>query len=232
MTTHASTRWLAAAAGLSAGAYAAYVSLTWLRYGRSEPRDGEADPLLDRFMPHYEAVEKHHVHVRAPAHVTLAAARDQDLTQSLAIRAIFQARAVILGASPDTRTKPRGLLADMLSLGWGILADEPDREVVVGAVTRPWEANVTFRPLPPRAFRGVAEPGYVKIAWTLRADAMPDGTSVFRTETRALATDGAARAKFRLYWAFLSPGIILIRRLSLRIVKAEAERRTRLGASG
>ena len=69
------------------------------------------------------------------------------------------------------------------------------------------------------------EPGYVKIAWTLRVDPIDAGSSIFRTETRAIATDRAARAKFRRYWSFLSPGIVLIRRLSLPLVKKEAERR-------
>jgi hypothetical protein len=45
-----------------------------------------------------------------------------------------------------------------------VLADVPEREVVVGAVTKPWEANVTFRALPPDQFAGFAEPGFVKIA--------------------------------------------------------------------
>ena len=51
--------------------------------------------------------------------------------------------------------------------------------------------------------------------------------SIFRTETRVMTTDPAARAKFRRYWSFPSPGIILIRWVSLRPLKAEAERRAR-----
>jgi hypothetical protein len=56
---------------------------------------------------------------------------------------------------------------------------------------------------------------------------------VFRTETRAVATDPEARARFRRYWAFLSPGIKLIRLLALRPVAAAAKRRAHAGcASG
>jgi hypothetical protein len=51
--------------------------------------------------------------------------------------------------------------------------------------------------------------------------------SIFRTETRAVATDPVARLRFRRYWSFLSPGIILIRRAMLAPVRAEAERRAR-----
>jgi hypothetical protein len=112
-----------------------------------------------------------------------------------------------------------------------VLAEVPDREIVVGAVTRPWEANVVFRALPPEEFAAFSEPGFVKIVWTLRADPVDDLTSVFRTETRAVATDAAARTRFRRYWAFASPGIALIRRLSLRPLKRDAERRARADVS-
>src|SRR5262249_47613425 len=97
-------------------------------------------------------------------------------------------------------------------------------------VTKPWEPNVTFRALPPGEFAAFSEPDYVKIAWTLRADPIDRTSCVFRTETRAIATDPAARSRFRWYWAFASPGIALIRRLSLRPLKRDAERRVRSSA--
>jgi hypothetical protein len=106
-----------------------------------------------------------------------------------------------------------------------VLASVPGREVVVGAVTRPWEANVVFRALPGDRFAAFDEPDYVKIAWTLRADALGLTHSTFRTETRAVATDRTAAIKFRRYWSFLSPGIIAIRWVALQQVRAEAERR-------
>jgi hypothetical protein len=42
--------------------------------------------------------------------------------------------------------------------------------------------------------------------------------------TRAVATDVDARARFRCYWALVSPGISLIRLLSFRPLKRDAER--------
>ena len=100
-----------------------------------------------------------------------------------------------------------------------------------GAVTQPWSANVVFRPLAPDAFTTFNKPGYVKIAWTLRADATSPAESVFRSETRAVAMDRTARAKFRRYWSFLSPGIIIIRWTMLQPLKAEAERHAALTRS-
>jgi hypothetical protein len=222
----ASSRWLAAGVGVTAAAYGAYVGMTWYRYGdAAPPSPEEQDPWLDRFMPSYDVAERHHVGIAAPAAVTLAAAQDMDLLHSPLVRAIIKGRELLLGAKPDDRPRPRGLLAEVRSLGWGVLAEVPGREIVVGGVTRPWEANPTFRALPPDEFPAFREPDYVKIVWTLRADPVGPAESIFRTETRVMTTDPAAHAKFRRYWSFLSPGIILIRWLSLGPLKAEAERR-------
>ena len=219
-------QWLGLAAGAAAGAYAAYAGLTWRRYGKvTRAGSDEADALLDRFMPEYEVVERHHVRVSAPASVTFDAASEMDLEGSPLVRSIFRAREILLGATPDRQPRPRGLLAAARSFGWGVLAEVPGREVVLGAVTKPWEADVRFRALAPGEFAAFNEPGYVKIAWTIRADAVSDTESVFRTETRAIATDAFARSRFRRYWSLLSPGIIAIRWAMLGPVKHEAERR-------
>jgi hypothetical protein len=219
-------RWTLAGAGLAGASYAAYVAVTWLRYGHvASPGAGERDTLLDTFMPNYEIRERHDTRVTAPAAVTLAIARDLALLDLPLVRAVVRGRELILGATADRQARPRGLIAETRSLGWGVLADVPDREIVMGAFTRPWDANVVFRPLPPADFASFHEPGYVKIAWTLRADRIDDDHAMFSTETRAIATDPMARAKFRTYWSFLSPGIILIRFATLRALRTEVERR-------
>ncbi len=221
-------KWTAGALGFATAAYATYAGLTWIRYGRPSPaKADEADPLLDQFMPVYEIAERHHIRVAAPADITFAAACDQDMMESPVVRAIFRTRELVLGSETDATPRPRGLLALTKSIGWGVLAEIPDREIVMGAVTQPWDANVVFRPLAPAAFAAFDEPDHVKIAWTLRADPVGARASIFRTETRAVATDAAARAKFRRYWSLLSPGIIVIRWSMLRPVKRDAECRRR-----
>jgi hypothetical protein len=221
-------RLAAIAAAMSVGAYAACVVTAWRGYGRPSPPDpGERDELLDQFMPDYDVVERHRITVDAPAAVVLTAAKEQDLMASPFVRAIFKAREVVLGASSRDRLPRCGLLATVRGLGWGELAERPGREIVVGAVTRPWEADVTFRAISPDRFAAYREPGDVKIVWTLRADPIGAHRSIFTTETRAVATDAAARARFRTYWAFASPGISAIRWLSLRPLQEDAERRAR-----
>ena len=214
--------------GLAAASYAAVVAASWLRYGRvAAASPDEADAFLDRFMPEYEIVERHHIGVAAPAVVTFGALMDMDLEDSSLIRAIFKGRELLLGADPDAMTRARGLVALTRELGWGVLAEKPGGEIVMGAVTQPWNADVVFRGLPPDEFAAFNEPGYVKIAWTLRADAVGTGHSIARTETRVMPTDAEARRQFRWYWARFSPGIVLIREVSLRLVQKEAERRAR-----
>ena len=218
--------WAAGGAGLIALGYAGLVATAWLRYGHVSPGAAdETDELLDRFMPHYEVVERHRVRVSAPAAVTLSTAKEGDLNQSAVVRGIFRAREIVLGAGAAEHVRRQGLIARMTSLGWRILAETPDREIVLGAVTQPWMPNVVFRGVPPEEFRAFREPGYVKIVWNLRADPLGDAQSMFRTETRVMTTDDAARARFRWYWARFSPGIALIRRAMLPAVKSDAEAR-------
>ena len=220
-------KWLAIGGGLAGASYATYVATTWLRYGHPRRSPRANDALLDELMRDHDVVERHHIEVAAPPDVTLAAAKATRLDSSRIIRAIFKARELILRAKPDAATSPKGIVEQMTEIGWGLLAETPT-ELVFGAVTRPWQANPVFRPLPRDELAAFCEPDHVKIAWTLRVDPTDDGGSIFRTETRAVATDAGARKKFRLYWSLLSPGIILIRAAMLPSIKREAERRWQL----
>jgi hypothetical protein len=214
-------------AAFAGAAYGAYVYTTWSRYGRRRPaRPGESDPLLDRFMPDYEIADRHHTAVDAPADVTYAAACEMNFEESRIVRTILKGRELLLRGRPSG-TLPRGLLAKTKALGWGMLAEVPGREIVMGAVTQPWMPDVVFRAFPPEEFASFCDPGYVKIAWTLRADPVAERKSIFRTETRVLACGPVPRSKFRKYWAFLSPGVILIRLAMLGPLKCDAERRFR-----
>jgi len=223
------TRWLTAGAALGGAAYAAYVADTWLHFGHPRPvRGGAKDALLDEFMRDCDVRDRQEVAVAAPAEATLVAATEMELQSSPVVRAIFRAREVILRSPPDATPRPKGLIEQMKSIGWGVLAEIPGREIVMGGMTRPWEANPVFRSLPAGEFATFVEPDCMKIAWTLRADPDPSGGTTFSTETRAVATDAAARGKFRAYWTLLSPGIILVRSALLPKLKAAADRRWRI----
>jgi hypothetical protein len=221
--------------GAGAGAVAllglGYMGITWYRYG-AITRHRRRDPLVDGFMPKYEVREIHETKVAAPAEVTYATAQELELNRSTIVRAIFTGRELLMGAEHVKREHPPGFLAEVLSLGWRVLAEEPGRELVIGAVTQPWNAEVEFRGLPPEEFAGFNEPGYAKIICTLGVDSTGPGKSVFRTETRVLTTNPEARRRFRRYWSVFSPGILLIRYEMLRLVRSEAERRAETQPQG
>jgi len=213
--------------GAGAGAVAllglGYAGITWYRYGKVA-RGGNRDPMVDRFMPKYEVREVHQARVGAPAEVTFGVAHDLDLRRSTIVRAIFTGRELLLGGERSKREHPPGFLAEVLALGWRVLAEEPGREVVIGAVTQPWKTDVELLGLPPDEFGAFKEPGYAKIVWTFAVEPLGEKASVFRTETRVATTDPQSRSRFRRYWSVFSPGILLIRYETLRLVKREAER--------
>ncbi|MHA6793983.1 hypothetical protein ACVGVM_10815 [Pseudonocardia bannensis] len=237
---------IAGACALTVGGYA---TARWARYGHIRPQRHPADPLLDRFLPDPDVDEYHRVRVRAPAAVTYTAAREMDLTASPLIELIFRLRALPLAlhrpherhvrshlvAGSAAQQEPggggtgagryRGLVDEALALGWGVLTEAPGREIVVGCYTQPWHRQVRFHALAPEDFATFSEPGYVKIAWTVGAEPIGPGESMFVTRTRVAATDPVARRRFRRYWVPMSAGIVLIRYLSLPLVKREAERR-------
>jgi Polyketide cyclase / dehydrase and lipid transport len=216
-----------AALGTGVACYAAYSALTWARYGHVDPARHPSDELLDRFLPHPEVDEYHSLKVHAPASITFAAGKQMDLQASPPIKGIFFLRSIptLLQGKPFRPQGSLGILDETLTLGFGVLAEVPDHEIVIGTYTTPWHEKVTFHPLPPDEFPGFAEPGYVKIVVTLGAEPLGPDRSLFVTRTRAVATDPESRRKFRRYWAPMSAGIILIRWFSLPMVRREAEGR-------
>ena len=221
-------KWLGIGTGVAAAGYATSVALTWCRYGYANREDKDRDLELDRFMPIYDAVERHRARVVAPAEITFSAACDLNIQKSTIVRALFKSREFILGGEPQETASPQGLIAQAKTWGWGVLAESAGAWIIFGGVTQPWVANPVFRALPPGEFAAFQEPGYVKIAWTLRVDPVETAISMARTETRVVTTDAVSRVKFRRYWACLLPGMKWIRRIALNLVKAEAERRAKL----
>jgi hypothetical protein len=197
-----------------------------LRYGHVRKRLGPPT-LLDRFLPECEVLERHQTRVAAPADVTYAAAREMTLMRSPVVRAIFRGRELLMRSSATEERPWQSLIDEVLSIGWGVLAQESGQEMVIGAVTQPWKSDVQFRALPPDDFAAFREPGFAKIVWSIRVEPLGPATSRFCTETRVATTDAEARKRFRRYWTMVSPGVRLIRRESLRLVRGDAERRHR-----
>ncbi len=184
---------------------------------------------LDRFIARPDICERFEVIVDAPADVVMQVATEFDLQSVPLVRAIFTLRERLMGARSSARRRPQGLMAEMRSLGWGLLAEVPGRLIVGGATCQPWLADVKFTPIAPERFAAYAQPDQVNIVWTLEAEPLGPATTRFAQETRAVATDEAARSKFRRYWRWARFGIVAIRLLLMPAVRRAAQRRWTAG---
>ena len=177
---------------------------------------------LDEFIPSPDARERFGVIVNAPPGIVFTVAQEFDLQSPLLIRAIFRLREILTGSAPVHR-EPKGMLAELTSIGWGLLRTLPDRLLVCGATCRPWLADVKFRSIPAAEFARYAEPGEVKIAWTIEVEPLDGTRTRLVSETRALATDPQARRRFLRYWRWARFGILPIRWLLLPAIGRRAE---------
>ncbi len=185
--------------------------------------------LIERFVPAWDIRIRHEIIVQAPASTVFAVAEHFDLQSNPLVRAIFWLRrSKLMGARATQRRQSAGLVEETKRLGWGELARRPGRELVMGAATQPWLADVTFRTIAPDDFLGFGEPDSVKIAWTLEAVPIEPSLTLLRTETRVRATDARARQKFFRYWRFAQVGSALIRWLHLPAVRRAAELQHRI----
>ena len=190
---------------------------------KRSPGACERNDSVDRFMPKWDLRKEHETIVRAPAKVVFEVAQHFNLESIPLIRAIFWLRAKLLRASYSPMT--RGIVEETMSMGWRMLDCLADRELIMGSATQPWIGRVTFRGIPPEKFPDFNEPDYVKIVWTFEAEPLGSDLTRLRTQTRVLATDAQARAKFKSYWRKFGIGIRIIRWLALPSIRREAERR-------
>jgi hypothetical protein len=105
------------------------------------------------------------------------------------------------------------------------LAEDPNREIVVGTlvgVPSGWRASRRYTP---EDFKALREPGFTLASMNFVVDdCRLDGCTV-TTETRVYATDMASRRRFAAYWRVIYPGSALIRRMWLRAIAQRAEQR-------
>ncbi|MBM3948670.1 MAG: hypothetical protein FJ312_05425 [SAR202 cluster bacterium] len=115
--------------------------------------------------------------------------------------------------------------------GFVLLAEEADRQLVVGTVGRFWQPLSGLAVLADAdEFVGFDHPAWAKVAmdFVIR-DAPHQGGVVLSTETRIRVTGEGARRKFAVYWMFIRLPSGLLRRTMLRAIKRRAERYERVG---
>jgi hypothetical protein len=178
---------------------------------------------LDRYAPAHEFGELHAIRVRAPRGRIYRAIKEVTAGEITFFRALTWIRRCGRPGPENILNPPRQepLLDVAVRTGFLVLADEPDREIVVGAVVI--SPPGTKQPATPEQFKALDEPGIAKAVMNFLLEDEGEACLV-STETRIHATDAAARRRFAIYWRLIYPGSALIRRMWLRAIKRRAER--------
>jgi hypothetical protein len=192
--------------------------------------------LLDDLLPAYDAREWHATVVHASVERVYAALWSANLASPV-VRVLLGLRALpgaLLGALSQPRDAWRRLLArvgarltmrDVIAGGFTVVAEDPPRELVLGVDGAFWRLRGDLRRVDAASFRGPQPRGTARAAWNFHVAQRADGTSALSTETRVRCADPASRWRFRAYWLIVRPGSGLIRRLMLRSIRRDAERR-------
>lgn len=177
------------------------------------------------FVPAYHFNEVHRTRVHAPAERVFHAIKAVTAEDIRFFRTLTWIRSPRLARSREDILAPpaREPILDVATrTGFLVLAEEKDRELVVGTILGP-PLKLAGRGPRPEDFVAFQRPGYCKVAMNFLVSDAGGGFSEVTTETRIFATDEPARRRFALYWRVIYPGSALIRREWLRAIKGRAE---------
>ncbi len=180
---------------------------------------------LDRFMPAYQFHEVHSIRVLAPRDRVYRAIKAVPADEIRFFRTLTWVRRLGRPGREGILNAPERLplLEVATRTGFLLLAEEPDREIVLGtAVAAPRGWRPKKNPAP-EDFRTVRDPGFALAAMNFLIEDAGPGACTVTTETRVYATDAATQRRFAPYWRTIYPGSALIRRMWLRAAKRRAE---------
>lgn len=178
--------------------------------------------LIDAFAPHPDAVEIHNIEIAAPCEVVYQKLWTADFGDSPIAKGLLMLRSLptwIARRGHQRRPNQKLTLHTIIEAGFGQLAEEPGREVVVGIAGQFWRPIGNFLPFKRENFQGPAPPGLARAVWNFTVQETNAGRTLLSTETRVVCGDPGSRFKFRLYWLIVRPFSGLMRRMMLRAIR-------------
>jgi hypothetical protein len=180
---------------------------------------------LQRLIPAPHLLEVHRIDVAAPALDVWDEVRLGELSQPVAIRALFKLRTLASRKNGRTAGPLRfdGMRSSPENPGFQVLSEEPLREVAVGAIGKVWQIDIPFvHVADEQAYAAYSEPGYIKVAWAIRVLPRGSESSHVEIELRVSATDEQSWRRFRRYFRVIGPFSRFIRRSLLRTISRRA----------
>lgn len=181
--------------------------------------------MIESFAPNPDAVEIHRIEIKAAREKVYEALWTSDFGSSPVIRWLITLRTLPARVfQPGRRDEARSLTLDTLvAAGFGRLAEEPGREIVLGVAGRFWRPVGNVLPFNEENFRGPVPSGLARAVWNFSVASTDGGRTILTTETRVVCGDAASRIKFRAYWLVVRPFSGLIRLIMLRAVRQACE---------
>ncbi len=183
--------------------------------------------LLTAFSPNPDAFEVHSIEIAAAPETVYQTLWTVDLAKVPVAKVLLALRSLptLLSQGSKAFSSREITLRSLLDMGFGLLAEEPGSEMVIGILGRFWLPTKNIEPFDREAFLRPVAPGIAQAAWNFHVVAEDDGRTTLWTETRITCGDPASRFKFRLYWFFVRPFSGLIRILMLREIRRAIETR-------
>jgi hypothetical protein len=178
--------------------------------------------LIDSFAPHPDAVEIHSIAINASREAVYGILWTADLGGSLVIKLLLALRSLPGFVARGFRELPQNrkiTLQTLIDSGFGVLAEKPGEEIVLGVKGRFWRPIGNLSPFRREDFEGPVPEGFAHAVWNFSIKEVSAGRTVLTTETRVICGDRASYRKFRVYWFFVRPFSGLIRLIMLRAVK-------------
>ena len=206
---------------LTIGAGVLLVLMGWSLPVREMRAAGSA--RLDQILPRYHFAEHHERHIDATPTQVWRALHDVKASDIRFFRMLTTIRRLGRPGPEDVLNAPEHLpiLDVALSTGFVRLANEPERELVIGTTVIAPRSAAT--PRTADEFRTLTDSGFALAAMNFHIRPDARGGSLLTTDTRVFATDRVSRRRFARYWSLIYPGSALIRRQWLRAVARGAE---------
>ena len=184
--------------------------------------------LLDSYLGEYDVAEVHVCIVNGDVKRTWEAIRNVDLSSIPVVHALLVLRSLpgrlrAISSGQAAPAPPPFSFGDMPRVGFQLLGERP-AEIAFGFVGKPWKVGAE-QPLAIGRddFAAFNDPGFAKVAFSIRAKPYGSHRTLITTETRTATTDAATRRRFAAYWKLIGPSSALIRRLILRQVTSQVE---------
>jgi hypothetical protein len=187
--------------------------------------------LLDAVQGSYDESIAAHVIVDATPARTFRGARELDFltihTPLLAASFFLRDLPARLLGRPRPAAPPQMRLVGGTGLdlpGWMVVAEQPDREIVFGAVGRFWTPTIEWNAqVDPTQFATFSEPGWGVIACNFAVMPYGDHRTLLTYECRTRITDALSRPKFERYWWLVRPFVAHILRATVSTIRADAQ---------